>query len=129
MSASEELGMKRIRRAMCEVLSKDCTYTSYGIPKVYIALKHLLSTIRFLVLSSEMYRVDHNNNSNKNVARQYTVNARVVGWLVLRAEDKGASNATDASESDHCGGAEGTLPVATDVVGLVGHACWNAALG
>ena len=100
----------------------------YSIPKIHIALKNLLPPIRLLVLPPEVNGVDHNNNSNQHVARQYTVNTRVISRLILRAEDERPSNTANPTKSDHRSGTEGTLPVAADVVGLVSHTGGNTAL-
>jgi hypothetical protein len=48
-------------------LSVYCT--SYSIPEIHVALKHLLSTISLLILPSEVDRVNHNNKCDKNIAR------------------------------------------------------------
>ena len=39
----------------------------------------------------------------------------------MTAEDQGSGNTSDAAETDEAGGAEGSFPLTTDVVGLVGH--------
>jgi hypothetical protein len=44
----------------------------------------------------------------------------VVRWLVLTAEDSPANDTTNATKPDKCGRAEGTLPLAADIVGLPG---------
>lgn len=44
-----------------------------------------------------------------------------VAWLILGAEDGGSNDTTDTSCTDQRGGGEGALPLATQIVGLVGE--------
>lgn len=44
-------------------------------------------------------------------------------------EDEGTNDTTDTTEADQDGRAESTLPLTTDVVGLVGKSGWDVAVG
>ena len=60
------------------------------------------------------------NQHNQPTGNHDRVDSRSVLGAVLLAEDCGPDNATDATHADQRRGAEGALPLAPDVVCLIG---------
>jgi hypothetical protein len=59
------------------------------------------------------------DDDDKRTSDHRSIDTWMVRWLVLASEHSAANNATDATSTDQSSGAEGTLPLATDVVCLV----------
>ena len=93
-------------------------------------LKQLLATVGLSILPLELKATDKHQDDVECGAGDAGVHARLVpGRLVLLTEDQTASNTTDTAEPDHGGAAKGTLPLAAEVVGLVGHDSGDVAVG
>lgn len=64
---------------------------------------------------------ESSNDNNQSRRNDGGVDTWSVAWLVLRAEDRRTDYSTDSSCADEGRGGEGALPLAAEVVGLVGE--------
>lgn len=55
--------------------------------------------------------------------------SRNIFWAILRPEDQTSRNAANASKTNQGSAAEGTFPLSTDIVGLIGHASRDVCIG
>ena len=95
-----------------------------------ISLQLLLAPIGLLVLPPERNGQARNQDQSQQAGGNARIQTRLVaGKLILLAEDQGASNTADTTEGDKGSGAEGTLPLTADVVGLVRHGSRNVGVG
>lgn len=101
---------------------------SNRVSKLRVSFQYLLTSVGFPVLASEVKAIDDHDDDDENVARNATVNTGAVVWTILRAEYQRTRDPANPAEADHGRGAESSLPMTTDVIGLVGHACRNATL-
>lgn len=93
-------------------------------------LQGLLALISLLVLIVKGEAADGHKDDVEHSAGNASVHAGLVaGKSILLAEDERADNATDASEADEGSAAEGSLPLAADVVGLEGHDSGDVCVG
>ncbi|KAB8343155.1 hypothetical protein FH972_022745 [Carpinus fangiana] len=67
------------------------------------------------------WREEANNEDNQHVGADRHAQTGHISGTILLAEHGATDYAADAAEADHSGAAEGALPVAADVVGLVSH--------
>lgn len=94
-----------------------------GIFESRKAFNRLASSRSPLIRTVELERHGQGDNDDESTSNHRGVDTRMVGWLVLVSEDSAANDSTDAASADKRSGAEGTLPLTTDVVRLV---CENA---
>ena len=94
---------------------------SYGVSGSRVLFQDNLTSVRALVLTPEDNGVDHHSRDDQEVARDTSPDARSVGWSITTAEDRAASDPTNAPEADERRRGECSLPLTADVVGLIRH--------
>lgn len=103
-----------------------------SVPELRVigALELLLAAASLAVLGLEVEGEQADDDEGETGSGDGGVDAGLVtGTSILGAEDEGANDTTDTTEPDEGGGTEGALPLATDVVSLVGEDGGNVAVG
>lgn len=93
------------------------------------ALDDQFSSSLLLVIEIKLEVEQAYSQNNQQRRCDASVKTWQVCWPVLTSENQTASNAANAAKSDQRGTAESTLPLAANVVGLVGHDLWDVAVG
>ena len=117
-----------------------------GIPEPDIALEYHLTPFRSRILSLEDDSIDNNNEANETVRTNAEGDSKVeilqetlakstsqechhiTYRAILLSKHSRASYPTQPAESNQRRRREGSLPLATDVVSLVGHDRGNTAV-
>lgn len=94
-----------------------------------IVLKLNLAAVSPLVLPVGVQGQQSNENDGQETAGNAGVDTGAVVRSVLESENQAACDTTDTTETDQGRTAEGALPLATDVVGLVGHGGRDVRVG
>ena len=68
------------------------------------------------------------NEHNKRTSDDAGVHAGGIAWLVLRSEHSRSDDATDTTSTNEGSRCKGTLPLSTEVVGLVGQDSWDVGV-
>ena len=91
------------------------------VPEVRISLKHNFAPISPFVLPSENDGVDNDDQHDQDVGRNAGSDTGMIVRRVLSSEDGATSDTANTAEPDKRRGCESSLPLTSDVVGLVRH--------
>jgi hypothetical protein len=92
-----------------------------SISEPFKTLNPLASSRRSLIRPVKPERHYKGDNDDKSTRNRRSVNTWPVTRLVLVSEHSATNNAADAASADQSGRAQSALPLATDVVRLVGE--------
>ena len=94
---------------------------SYGVSESRVLFKDNLASLGPLVLTPEDHGVDNHSCNDQEIACDTSPDARPVVWPITATEDCAASDAANAPEADESRRGECSLPLTSDVVGLIRH--------
>lgn len=98
-----------ITKQMCE----DWTYFT----TLYAEFTTICLSVRIL----EQNGFQAHNDNGQNATSYASIESRMISWRVLVSKDQASCNPTDAAKANECRRAEGSLPLAADVIGLICH--------
>jgi len=81
-----------------------------------------------LVIKPELDVEQYDGHDSQQRCCDASIKTWMVPWAILASEDEATSNTTDSAESYQSSAAESSLPLPSDVVGLVGHCLGNVAV-
>lgn len=101
-----------------------------GRSALIMGLQHLLTPIGLGILPLEVQVTETDEDDSDETAGDASPHTRLVPReLVLLAEHQTSRNTAKTTKADESSAAEGSLPLAADVVGLEGHDSWDVAVG
>jgi len=100
-----------------------------SVSESLLSLDDFLSPSLLAIANGKVYRQDRDNNDEEKIASNGSIDTRTVRWCIFCSEHQAASNATDSSKTNKRSTAESPLPLTTNVVCLIGHACRNVCVG
>ncbi len=100
-----------------------------GILEARLSLNHLSTSIDTLVSPPELQGHEKGDHDNQAVGDHASNDTWGVSWRILLSENGRSDDTTDATEADESSRAKSTLPLSTDVVGLVSQDGWDVGVG
>ena len=97
-----------------------CATLLIRVPKVRTALKYDLAGVGAAVSEVEMEGEDGNKDNHEEMGGNGDPDSGLVAGSLMGANNEAAGDATRAIHSSDGGGSESALPLASDVVSLVG---------
>lgn len=97
--------------------------------EAWLTLDHLTTSIHALVGAGELECQTNGDQDDQAVGNHARHDSWAVTWSINLTEHRGSDNATNTTSTDEGSRAKGTLPLATDVVGLVGEDGWDVGVG